>query len=46
MMSWQAGAISRDNLLHNFRTGGQKIDFIRNEPPPSNVTLTAQPARA
>jgi hypothetical protein len=40
---WQSGAISRDTLLHNFRTGeilppartnDQELELIRKEPPP------------
>ena len=42
--AWQSGAISRDTLLHNFRTGEilppartneQEIELIKNEPPRS-----------
>ena len=49
--AWQSGAISRDTLLHNFRTGEilppartneQEIELIRNEPPPANVTPMLQ----
>ena len=45
--AWQSGAISRDTLLHNFRTGeilppartnDQELELIRKEPPPPNVT--------
>ena len=41
--AWQSGAISRDTLLHNFRTGeilppartnDEEIELIRKEPPP------------
>jgi len=51
--AWQSGAISRDTLLHNFRTGEilppartneQEIELIRKEPPPPNVTVMPQPA--
>ena len=51
--AWQSGAISRDTLLHNFRTGeilppartnDEEIELIRKEPPPVNVTLMPQPA--
>jgi hypothetical protein len=49
--AWQSGAISRDTLLHNFRTGEilppartneQELDLIRKEPPPPNVTPMLQ----
>jgi hypothetical protein len=51
--AWQSGAISRDTLLHNFRTGeilppartnDQELELIRKEPPPPNVTPMLQPA--
>ena len=41
--AWQSGAISRDTLLHNFRTGEilppartneQELALIQSEPPP------------
>ena len=41
--AWQSGAISRDTLLHNLRTGEilpsartneQEMELIRQEPPP------------
>ena len=44
--AWQSGAISRDTLLHNFRTGeilppartnDQELELIRKEPPPPNL---------
>jgi Domain of unknown function (DUF4055) len=44
--AWQSGAISRDTLLHNFRTGeilppartnDQELDLIRKDPPPPNL---------
>jgi hypothetical protein len=44
--AWQSGAISRDTLLHNFRTGEilppartneQEAELIRKDPPPPNV---------
>ena len=50
--AWQSGAISRDTLLHNFRTGEilppartneQEMELIRNEPPPSNITPILEP---
>lgn len=53
--AWQSGAISRDTLLHNFRTGeilppartnDQEIELILNEPPPVNVAPMLQPAGA
>jgi len=53
--AWQSGAISRDTLLHNFRTGEilppartneQEIELIRKEPPPPHVTPIPQPAGA
>ena len=43
VLAWQSGAISRDTLLHNFRTGEilpsartneQKMELIRKEPAP------------
>ena len=49
--AWQAGAISRDTLLHNFRTGEilppartneQEVELIKNEPPPLNITPKPQ----
>lgn len=49
--AWQSGAISRDTLLHNFRTGeilppartnDEEIELIRKEPPP--VKLIPHPA--
>ena len=51
----QCGAISRDTLLHNFRTGEilppartneQEIELIAKEPPPPNVTPMPQTAGA
>lgn len=51
--AWQSGAISRDTLLHNFRTGEilppdrtneQELELIRKEPPPPNVVPMLQPA--
>jgi hypothetical protein len=51
--AWQTGAISRDTLLHNFRTGeilppartnDQEMELIKNEPPPPNVMPMLQPA--
>jgi hypothetical protein len=53
--AWQSGAISRDTLLHNFRTGEilppartneQELELIRKEPPPANITPMLQPAGA
>lgn len=53
--AWQSGAISRDTLLHNFRTGEilppartneQELELIRKEPPPPNVMPMLQPAGA
>ena len=44
--AWQSGAISRDTLLHNFRTGEilppartneQEVELINNEPPPPRL---------
>ena len=44
--AWQSGAISRDTLLHNFRTGEnlppartneQEMELIRKDPPPPNL---------
>ena len=49
--AWQSGAISRDTLLHNFRTGeilppartnDQELELIRKEPPPPNITPMLQ----
>jgi len=49
--AWQSGAISRDTLLHNFRTGeilppartnDQELDLIKKEPPPPNITPKLQ----
>jgi hypothetical protein len=46
--AWQSGAISRDTLLHNFRTGEilppartneQELELIKNEPPPLNILV-------
>ena len=43
--AWQSGAISRDTLLHNFRTGEilppartneQELELIQKDPPPQN----------
>ena len=51
--AWQSGAISRDTLLHNFRTGeilppartnDQELELIRKEPPPPHVMPMLQPA--
>ena len=51
--AWQSGAISRDTLLHNFRTGeilpparpnDEEIELIRKEPPPPNGTSMPLPA--
>jgi hypothetical protein len=51
--AWQSGAISRDTLLHNFRTGEilppartneQELELIRKEPLPPNVTPLLKPA--
>ena len=51
--AWQSRAISRDTLLHNFRTGEilppartneQELELIRKEPPPPNITPMLQPA--
>jgi hypothetical protein len=51
--AWQSGAISRDTLLHNFRTGeilpparpnDEEIELIRKEPPPPSVMWMPQPA--
>lgn len=53
--AWQSGAISRDTLLHNFRTGEilppartneQEVELIRKEPPPANVAPLLQAAGA
>ncbi len=53
--AWQSGAISRDTLLHNFRTGeilppartnDQEIELIRKEPPPPNVMPMLRPSPA
>ena len=53
--AWQSGAISRDTLLHNFRTGeilppartnDEEIELIRKEPPPVNVMPMARPTVA
>ncbi len=50
--AWQSGAISRDTLLHNFRTGEilppartneQELELIKNEPRPLNVAPMVQP---
>jgi hypothetical protein len=50
--AWQSGAISRDTLLHDFRTGeilppartnDQEMELIRKEPPPPNITPMLQP---
>ena len=44
--AWHSGAISRDTLLHNFRTGEilppartneQELELIRQEPAPPKV---------
>ena len=44
--AWQSGAISRDTLLHNFRTGEilpsartneQELELIRKEPVPQPI---------
>jgi hypothetical protein len=52
--AWQSGAISRDTLLHNFRTGEilppartneQEMELIRKEPPP-NISLMPPPDSA
>ena len=49
--AWQSGAISRDTLLHNFRTGEilppartneQEMELIKSDPPPPNVTPMLQ----
>ena len=46
--AWQSGAISRDTLLHNFRTGEilppartneQELELIQNDPPPPPLPL-------
>ena len=51
--AWQSGAISRDTLLHNFRTGeilppartnDQEIELIKKEPPPPHSIPMMQPA--
>jgi hypothetical protein len=51
--SWQFGAISRDTLLHNFRTGEilppsrtneQELELIRKEPTPPNITPMLHPS--
>jgi len=51
--AWQNGAISRDTLLHNFRTGEilppsrtneQEIELIAKEPPPKYTTPMLKPA--
>ncbi len=53
--AWQCGAISRDTLLHNFRTGEilppartneQEMELIKNEPPPLNLLAKPQMAVA
>jgi len=53
--AWQAGAISRDTLLHNLRTGeilpsartnDQELELIRSEPAPAAATLPLTPSRA
>ena len=50
--AWQSGAISRDTLLHNFRTGEilppartneQEMELIRKEPAPVNIAPMLQP---
>lgn len=52
--AWQSGAISRDTLLHNFRTGEilppartneQELELIRNDPAPV-MTSKVQPEAA
>lgn len=52
--AWQSGAISRDTLLHKFRTGEilppartneQEIELIQKEPPP-NVMPMVRPTVA
>lgn len=52
--AWQSGAISRDTLLHNFRTGellppartnDQEIELIRKDPPPVTAAPMLHPAR-
>ena len=49
--AWQSGAISRDTLLHNFRTGeilppartnDQELELIRKEPPPLPTIVPLQ----
>ncbi|HEY2952260.1 MAG TPA: hypothetical protein VGK40_06750 [Verrucomicrobiae bacterium] len=49
--AWQSGAISRDTLLHNFRTGeilppartnDQELELIRKEPPPLPAIVPLQ----
>lgn len=53
--AWQSGAISRDTLLHNFRTGEilppartneQELELIRKEPAPVNIAPMLQPGGA
>jgi len=48
--AWQSGAISRDTLLHNLRTGEllppartneQELELIRKDPPPMKVLASA-----
>jgi hypothetical protein len=49
--AWKSGAISRDTLLHNFRTGeilppartnDQELELIRKEPPPLPTIVPLQ----
>jgi hypothetical protein len=51
--AWQSGAISRDTLLHNFRTGEilppartneQEVELIKSEPAPKRVPEQAREA--
>ena len=53
--AWQSGAISRDTLLHNFRTGEilpsartneQEMELIRKEPAPAIVAMGARAVAA
>ena len=53
--AWQIGAISRDTMLHNFRTGEilppartneQEMELIKKEPPPANISPMLQPSGA
>ena len=50
--AWQSGAISRDTLLHNFRTGEilppartneQELELIQKDPPPTSPAAGVRP---